>query len=99
MEVAGADAVGVFYNYSGQLSCFDFNMGVNPDTDEDGDFWGYQYCTEQAAPFSKNGGGRPLVTCCVQILSCIELLSPSFMLVILRLVGHCSHRALMLRMS
>lgn len=26
-----------------------------PRADEDGDFWGFQYCTEQFMPFSKSG--------------------------------------------
>ena len=51
-----ADAAGVFYNYSGNLSCFDFDSGPNPETTEDADFWGYQYCTEQFQLFSKDGG-------------------------------------------
>jgi hypothetical protein len=52
-----ADAAGVFYNYSGALSCFDFDSGPNPETTEVSDFWGYQYCTEQFQLFSKDGGG------------------------------------------
>lgn len=31
-------------------------QGANPETEEDADFWGYQYCTEQFMPFSKDGG-------------------------------------------
>ena len=49
-------AVGVFYNYSGSLECFDCGGGPNPETDEDGNFWDYQWCTEMLMPASKNGG-------------------------------------------
>ncbi|KAK9801908.1 hypothetical protein WJX73_002094 [Symbiochloris irregularis] len=51
-----ADAIGVFYNYSGSnTTCYDFAAAVNPETDEDGTFWDYQYCTENTMPFAKNG--------------------------------------------
>jgi hypothetical protein len=30
-------------------------QGANEDTDQDGDFWGYQYCTEMFMPFAKDG--------------------------------------------
>ncbi|PSC70433.1 Lysosomal Pro-X carboxypeptidase [Micractinium conductrix] len=48
-------AVGVFYNHTGDLACLSFKEGPNPETDEDSKFWGYQYCTEQWMPFSKDG--------------------------------------------
>ena len=51
-----ARAAGVFYNYSGQLECIDWAVGPNPETQEDGDFWGYQSCTEQFMPMSRDGG-------------------------------------------
>jgi lysosomal Pro-X carboxypeptidase len=38
-----ASAVGVFYNYSGDLSCFQWGAGPNPESDEDGNFWDYQW--------------------------------------------------------
>lgn len=51
-----ADAVGVFYNFSGaDLKCFDFRAGSDNETEADADFWGYQYCTEQWQPFSRDG--------------------------------------------
>lgn len=34
-----ANAVGVFYNYTRELTCFDPGFGPNPETDEDGNFW------------------------------------------------------------
>jgi lysosomal Pro-X carboxypeptidase len=37
-----ASAVGVFFNYSGALSCFHWGAGPNPESDEDGNFWDYQ---------------------------------------------------------
>ncbi|GAB4814859.1 hypothetical protein N2152v2_001905 [Parachlorella kessleri] len=50
-----AQAVGVLYNNSGSQECLSFKQGANPETDEVADFWGYQYCTEQFMPFSKDG--------------------------------------------
>ncbi|BDA40679.1 Lysosomal Pro-X carboxypeptidase [Coccomyxa sp. Obi] len=52
---AFADALGVFYNYSKEVECYDYGAGANPETDEDGSFWDYQWCTEQFQPFSKDG--------------------------------------------
>ena len=40
-----ASAAGVFYNFSGQnLECFDWSAGPNEESEEDTDFWGYQWC-------------------------------------------------------
>ena len=52
-----AQAVGVYYNNSGSLQCFDFTQGVNPDSDADANYWGYQYCTEMVQPFSRGTEG------------------------------------------
>ncbi|KAK2078013.1 hypothetical protein QBZ16_003881 [Prototheca wickerhamii] len=52
---AVGQASGVFFNHSGQLDCFDWNQGANPETEKDADFWGYQACTEQFMPFSRDG--------------------------------------------
>ena len=41
---AFAGSLGVFYNYSKDLECFDFAAGANPETDEDGSFWDFQWC-------------------------------------------------------
>lgn len=49
-------AVGTFYNYSATLPCFNFTEGPNPESDEDGNFWDYQACTEMVMPFSRDGG-------------------------------------------
>eukprot|EP00238_Polyblepharides_amylifera_P005539 CAMPEP_0196584666 /NCGR_PEP_ID=MMETSP1081-20130531/48027_1 /TAXON_ID=36882 /ORGANISM="Pyramimonas amylifera, Strain CCMP720" /LENGTH=259 /DNA_ID=CAMNT_0041905961 /DNA_START=36 /DNA_END=812 /DNA_ORIENTATION=- len=49
------DAVGVFYNYTQDLQCYDFAHGVNPDTEADGNFWDYQFCTEMFMPMSRDG--------------------------------------------
>lgn len=49
-------AVGTFYNFSSNLPCYNFSEGPNPETDEDGNFWDYQACTEMVMPFSRNGG-------------------------------------------
>ena len=51
-----SQAVGTFYNYSGSLPCYNFSEGPNPESDEDGNFWEYQACTEMVMPFSRNGG-------------------------------------------
>lgn len=53
----GAGAAGVFYNYSQALPCFNPFQGVNPETQEDGNFWGFQWCTEQFQQFARGGGG------------------------------------------
>ncbi|GBF97767.1 hypothetical protein Rsub_10192 [Raphidocelis subcapitata] len=50
-----AEAAGVFYNYTRSLPCFDPGFGPNPETDEDGNFWDYQWCTEMLMPASKDG--------------------------------------------
>lgn len=39
LVTAMADAVGVFYNWSGTVPCFDWSAAVNNDTKEDSDFW------------------------------------------------------------
>jgi len=49
------NAASLFYNHSGDLSCFDWRADVNPETSEVNDFWGYQYCTEMFQIFSKDG--------------------------------------------
>ncbi len=38
-----------------EVECYDYAAGANPETDEDGSFWDYQWCTEQFQPFSKDG--------------------------------------------
>ena len=48
---AMAAASGVFYNYTHALECFDYKVGPNEETDEDGEFWGYQV-QNSAAPLS-----------------------------------------------
>jgi|EP00982_Pelagococcus_subviridis_P011079 lysosomal Pro-X carboxypeptidase len=50
-----ADAVGVFYNHSGDAACFDIRAGVNEDSRRDGDGWDWQFCTEQFMPSSRDG--------------------------------------------
>lgn len=37
------------------MQCFKFNEGVNPDTQQDADFWGFQFCTEMFQPMSRDG--------------------------------------------
>ena len=51
-----ADAVGVFYNFSGALPCYDPRSGGDSAaTDADGWLWGYQACTEQVMPQWRDG--------------------------------------------
>ena len=46
-----ASAAGVFYNFSGQnLDCFDWSAGPNEESEEDTDFWGYQWCASVTDP-------------------------------------------------
>ena len=35
-----AEAVGVYYNNSRELTCFDYSQGVNPDSSQDALYWG-----------------------------------------------------------
>lgn len=51
-----SQAVGVFYNHTGDLPCFDPFGGTDPDSDADADFWDLQWCAEMTMPFSKDGG-------------------------------------------
>ncbi len=60
-------AVGTFYNYSGGLTCNDFGGGPNPETDEDGNFWDFQWCTEMLMPASRNGGAQRACLCTVAV--------------------------------
>ena len=32
------------------VECYDFKAGANPETDEDGNFWDYQWCVRSALP-------------------------------------------------
>ena len=50
-----AGAIGVFYNFSGALECYDAAAGGGDATEEDANFWSYQFCTEQFMPFSRDG--------------------------------------------
>ena len=50
-----ADGIGVFYNFSGMVSCYDPNVGANDATDDDGQLWDYQACTEMMMQMTKDG--------------------------------------------
>ena len=51
-------AVGVFYNATGAAPCFDPAAGSGSGaTDDDGDLWGYQACTEMWMPMWRDGVG------------------------------------------
>jgi hypothetical protein len=49
-------------------------QGVNNATDEDGEFWWYQSCTEQPMPFARDGGAPSCCTlCCCSCLSSLSM--------------------------
>ncbi|WIA14666.1 hypothetical protein OEZ85_003168 [Tetradesmus obliquus] len=50
-----AQAAGVLYNFSGSLPCLAPGSGPSPESDEDANFWDYQWCTEMVMPASKDG--------------------------------------------
>ncbi len=50
-----AQAVSVWYNYTDDLSCLDYRKGVNPETQNVGELWDYQFCTEMFMPMSRDG--------------------------------------------
>ena len=57
-----ASAAGVFYNFSGQnLDCFDWSAGPNEESEEDTDFWGYQWCVSATDIFYTFSG--PALLC------------------------------------
>lgn len=47
-----AKAVGVYYNFSGSLSCYDIHA---PPSSETENFWSYQFCTEHFMPMERDG--------------------------------------------
>eukprot|EP00026_Physarum_polycephalum_P004134 Phypoly_transcript_04151.p1 GENE.Phypoly_transcript_04151~~Phypoly_transcript_04151.p1 ORF type:complete len:525 (-),score=61.50 Phypoly_transcript_04151:200-1774(-) len=49
------EAVGVFYNVSGAMTCYDINGSVNNQTLLDGLYWDYLACTEIFIPAGQNG--------------------------------------------
>lgn len=50
-----ARAAGVLYNFTGDLECLSPNTGPSPESDEDANFWDYQFCTEMVMPSSRDG--------------------------------------------
>ena len=76
-----ADAVGVFYNYTQTLDCFDAGGGPNPESDADANFWDFQWCTEMFMPASRDGGalcgGWGACWACVPVLCLVASPSPS----------------------
>lgn len=50
-----ASAVGLFFNATGSLECFDFGASAGNATAEDATFWDFQYCSEQFMPQSSDG--------------------------------------------
>lgn len=50
-----ANAVGVFFNHTGEVPCFDTVTGPNKATSEVEDYWSFQWCTEQFMPQTRDG--------------------------------------------
>ena len=50
-----SEGTGVFYNYSGALTCFDTHGSANNATTEDGHLWDYLFCSELTQPMSRDG--------------------------------------------
>ena len=49
-----AAAIGIFYNFTNQLRCYDFSLvQLSQETE---DFWDYQFCTEHFMPVSGRDG-------------------------------------------
>ena len=49
------DAAAVFYNASGEATCFELGAGANAASSRDGDLWTWQACTELTLPMSRDG--------------------------------------------
>mmetsp|Transcript_57055 Transcript_57055/g.180605 ORF Transcript_57055/g.180605 Transcript_57055/m.180605 type:complete len:272 (+) Transcript_57055:78-893(+) len=49
------EAAGVFYNHSGDATCYNYTQGVNEATSQDGAYWDFQWCTEMHMPMSRDG--------------------------------------------
>ncbi len=54
---AMADAIGVFYNATGAVDCFDFGSksSAGNATEQDATFWDFQFCSEQFMPQTSDG--------------------------------------------
>ena len=52
---AMSEAVGIFYNATGTMTCYDLNQSVNNQTAYDDNAWDFQWCTELMMPQSQNG--------------------------------------------
>ena len=49
------DAAAVFYNATGQATCYELGAGANAASSRDGDLWTWQACTELTLPMSRDG--------------------------------------------
>ena len=47
-----AEAVGVYFNFSGSLPCYDIHAPTSSETEN---FWSYQFCTEHFMPMERDG--------------------------------------------
>ncbi|CAM9219135.1 unnamed protein product [Ectocarpus sp. 6 AP-2014] len=50
-----ADAIGVYYNATGEVGCFTPAAGANNASSVDADNWNWQACTEMSMPMSTDG--------------------------------------------
>jgi lysosomal Pro-X carboxypeptidase len=59
---AMTDAVGVFYNATGAVDCFDFGSksSAGNATEQDATFWDFQFCSEQFMPQTSSGAPRDM---------------------------------------
>lgn len=48
------ESISIFYNATKDKACYDL-FSPNNASQQDGDFWGYLYCTEMCQPFSSTG--------------------------------------------
>lgn len=56
VSIAVSRAAGVYYNYTQELECFDYNKAANPGEEIVLHNWVHQYCTELFGVSAMDGG-------------------------------------------
>lgn len=56
----------MLYNFSGTVNCLSPDTGPSPESDEDANFWDFQWCTEMVMPASKDGGESQAGQACTE---------------------------------